>query len=107
MHHTCKKAISKMKALGRSELLDQWLSLHKEVIRLRDLKSDLPIAFHFVQGQLANCMQSGDWLLLDEINLASSETLECLSGILESSQGSIVLLERGDAKPIQRHPNFR
>ena len=52
-------------------------------------------------------MQSGDWLLLDEINLASSETLECLSGILESAQGSVVLLEKGDSKPIERNPEFR
>lgn len=49
----------------------------------------------------------GDWVLLDEINLASAETLECLSGLLESQRGSLFLLERGDREPIKRHPDFR
>ena len=59
--------------------------------------------------------------MLDEINLASTETLEVkfkntiilkiiislksLSGLLEG--GSIALNERGDIEPIQRHSNFR
>ena len=40
-------------------------------------------------------LRDGDWVLLDEINLASAETLECLSGLLESEAGSVVLTERG------------
>ena len=40
-------------------------------------------------------LNAGDWVLLDEINLAAAETLECLSGLLESSTGSIVLMDRG------------
>jgi midasin len=46
-------------------------------------------------------------ILLDEINLASSETLEALSTILESSTSSVVLTERGDLEPVERHPDFR
>lgn len=46
-------------------------------------------------------------MLLDEINLATAETLECLSGLLESNSGSLTLLERGDNKPIVRHKDFR
>ena len=52
-------------------------------------------------------LYKGDWVLLDEINLANAETLECLSGLLESQHGSLMLLERGDNQPIARHPNFR
>ena len=52
-------------------------------------------------------MREGCWLLLDELNLASSETLERLSGVLESATGSIILLERGDSLAIERHPDFR
>ena len=40
-------------------------------------------------------LRRGEWVLLDEINLASAETLECLSGLLESTSGSVVLMERG------------
>ena len=40
-------------------------------------------------------IRRGEWVLLDEINLAAAETLECLSGLLESTSGSIILMERG------------
>lgn len=46
-------------------------------------------------------------ILLDEVNLASSETLEALSTILESPTSSVVLTERGDLEPVERHPDFR
>lgn len=41
-------------------------------------------------------MKKGHWILLDEINLAAAETLECLSGLLEGNTRSLVLLDRGD-----------
>ena len=47
------------------------------------------------QGSLVQALRHGHWILLDEINLASSETLQLLSGILESDQGTIWLAERG------------
>jgi len=43
---------------------------------------------------------------LDEINLASAETLQCLSSLLESD-GTVTIYEKTDSKPISRHPNFR
>jgi midasin len=51
--------------------------------------------FSFVEGALVKAIKRGDWVLLDEINLATPETLECLNGVLESQQGSMVVLERG------------
>ena len=65
------------------------------------------LCFFPIVGKLSQCIERGDWLLLDEINLASSDTLECLSCVLESESGSIVLMERGDAKPLARHKEFR
>jgi len=51
---------------------------------------------HFVvQGLLVTALKAGHWVLLDEINLASAETLECLSGLLESASGSVILADRG------------
>lgn len=49
-----------------------------------------------MQGTLAQAVKKGHWILLDEINLAAAETLECLSGLLEGTAGSLVLLDRGD-----------
>ena len=46
-------------------------------------------------------------VLLDEINLASSETLERLCGLLDDAQGSVTLTEKGDSEALKRHPNFR
>lgn len=45
-------------------------------------------------------------MLLDEINLASAETLQCLSSLLETD-GTVTIYEKTDSKPIHRHPNFR
>ncbi|KAG5680585.1 hypothetical protein PVAND_010082 [Polypedilum vanderplanki] len=87
--------------------LARWKILEKKLKRLdQQLKTSTNLAFAFIPGSLVNCIRNGDWVLLDEINLASTETLECLSTILEPD-GSIVLLEKGDFVPIKRHPDFR
>ena len=46
-------------------------------------------------------------ILLDEINLASPETLECISSILRGPTASIMLTEQGSFAPVHRHPDFR
>jgi midasin (ATPase involved in ribosome maturation) len=69
------------------------------------LRQNNNFAFSFVEGSLVKALRRGDWVLLDEVNLASPETLECLSGLLDG--GSVTLTERGDTDPIPRHPDFR
>ena len=44
---------------------------------------------------------------MDEVNLASQETLEAISTLLEGTAASLILTERGDVEPIPRHPDFR
>ncbi|KAJ3272914.1 hypothetical protein HDV01_005111 [Terramyces sp. JEL0728] len=73
--------------------------------KMQQIKSNF--LFSFVEGSLVQAMKNGHWILLDEINLATAETLECLSGLLQGPDGSILLLERGDVQPIKRHQNFR
>ena len=53
------------------------------------------LVFSFIEGSLVKSIQTGDWILLDEINLATAETLEYLSGLLDGKAGSMVLTERG------------
>lgn len=65
------------------------------------------LLFSFVEGSLVEALTEGHWLLLDEINLASPETLNILAGLLRGSEASVTLTERGDSTPIPRHPNFR
>jgi midasin (ATPase involved in ribosome maturation) len=63
-------------------------------------------AFAHVDGLLVEAMKYGHWLLLDEINLATSETLQALAGILDG-QSKLCHGSSGDAESIIRHPGFR
>ena len=54
------------------------------VMNLRDAV-DHAFAFSFVEGVLVRALKEGHWILLDEINLASAETLQRLVGLLEVS----------------------
>lgn len=67
-------------------------------------------AFAFVEGNIVKAVRNGDWVLLDEINLASPDTLESIADLLQSgpdSTPSILLSETGEIERIQAHPNFR
>ena len=80
-----------------SHLLLEWQSINHDIQQLQKQQknAESTLAFRFVEGTLVQAVQKGDWVLLDEINLATPETLECLCGLLESSSGSVVLMERG------------
>ena len=62
------------------------------------LACDSGLAFAFTEGALVSAIRSGKWVLLDEMNLASSETLQRLCGLLDDSCGSVTLTERRDHK---------
>lgn len=67
-------------------------------------------AFAFVEGNIIRAVRNGDWVLLDEINLASPDTLESIADLLQSGPDatpSILLSETGEIERIQAHPNFR
>ena len=44
-------------------------------------------------------------VLLDEISLASSETLQQLCGLLGNARGSVTLTEQGNSEALQQHPD--
>ena len=73
----------------------KWISFKNEVQSLEERLSSEGLVFNFVEGTLVTALKSGQWVLLDEVNLATSETLECLSELLDSDAGSLVLTERG------------
>lgn len=112
MLHVSGTVFAKQLAAAQSgrkqeQILQRWSALRVKLQKLSaQLRNSINISFAFIPGSLVNCIQNGDWVLLDEINLASTETLECLSTILEPD-GSIVLLEKGDYVPVKRHPDFR
>ncbi|WCJ27054.1 Midasin [Euphorbia peplus] len=63
--------------------------------------------FSFVEGAFVTALRKGEWILLDEVNLAPPETLQRITGVLEGDYGSLCLAERGDISHIPRHPSFR
>ncbi|XP_048240547.1 midasin-like [Haliotis rufescens] len=107
MDHTQKSATKKFDK--GTEEHRQWKKmgrrLHQLKVQVQQIENAL--AFSFIEGTLVKALRAGDWVLLDEINLAAAETLECLSGLLESTSGSVVLTERGDVDPVVRHREFR
>jgi midasin len=67
-------------------------------------------AFTFVEGNIIKAVRNGDWVLLDEINLASPDTLESIADLLHSgpdSSPSILLSETGEIERVTAHPDFR
>ncbi|KAJ2476468.1 AAA ATPase midasin, partial [Coemansia sp. RSA 2320] len=62
------------------------------------------MVFRFVEGALVRAARSGTWILLDEINLATAETLACLGGLLQRER-TLLLAETGVR--IACHPDFR
>lgn len=82
---------------------------------LSDLEAQLAsgseaFAFSFLEGNIVKAVRNGDWVLLDEINLASSDTLEALTDLLGGGPDgtpSILLTETGSVERVVAHPNFR
>lgn len=72
-----------------------------------NLENARGMIFSFVEGAFVTAMKNGEWILLDEVNLAPPETLQRVMGVLEGEHGSLCLAERGDISYIDRHPNFR
>ena len=72
--------------------------------------SSRSFAFSFVEGSLVRAVRQGGWVLLDEINLASSDTLDSLVDLLSNGNGdrpSVLLPEATGTQKVEAHPNFR
>ncbi|MEQ2177456.1 hypothetical protein GOODEAATRI_003702, partial [Goodea atripinnis] len=73
----------------------------QDLVRLMDHVCKSALAKQLQERPEAQAVKKGHWILMDEINLAAAETLECLSGLLEGSAGSLVLLDRGDTGEVK------
>lgn len=107
MKQSHKAAVSRLTSDKKESRMKAWLSLGHKLMKLeQQVKAASRLTFAFIEGSLVKAMQEGHWVLLDEINLASAEILECLAGLLEDKSETIDLLEKGDKVPIKRHPDF-
>lgn len=107
MKQSYKSAVSRLTSEKKEKNLAKWLPFGHKLVKLeQQVKAASRLSFAFIEGSLVKAMQKGHWVLLDEINLASSEILECLAGLLEDKNETIHLIEKGDKVPIKRHPDF-
>ncbi|KAF6779511.1 hypothetical protein AHF37_00876, partial [Paragonimus kellicotti] len=108
MQHPSRLAVTRPETSARSD----WLTFLQQLDRLQRrleavAKANQPsLGFAFIEGALVRALQDGDWVLLDEINLAPAEMFDSLSGLLDSERGSLTLVERGDKEPLKRSSNF-
>ncbi|RYH29633.1 hypothetical protein EON65_07835 [archaeon] len=115
----CQSALAKLTQASKDSSfsniegkLEQWNDYLKTITRYREnlgkIKSGF--AFSFVRGLLLEAFEHGYWILLDEINLASAETLQGLSGFLDTKQHSTIVEghdAHGKPQKIFRHASFR
>ncbi|KAG6329770.1 hypothetical protein ID866_9320, partial [Astraeus odoratus] len=99
----------KVDGISLQESQSAWERFERDVdeFDMQHAQGQGKFAFDFVEGPLVKALRSGDWVLLDEINLASSETLECITTLLSGPTASITLTEKGSLEAIPRHPDFR
>ncbi|KAJ5599150.1 hypothetical protein N7450_000217 [Penicillium hetheringtonii] len=93
-------------------LRKRWESFQSQLsdFKAQVSQGDAKFAFAFVQGKIVRALRNGEWVLLDEVNLASPDTLENIASLLHhGSEGSpsVLLSEAGDVERVFGHPDFR
>lgn len=100
---------AKKKRKLNAQTLNDWAMFMRKVEDFDQKLKELNKAalFKFIEGLLVKAVRKGQWILLDEINLAPPDTLEGIADLLVSPP-SITLLEKGDDDAVVKaHPEFR
>ncbi|EXJ64606.1 hypothetical protein A1O7_00943 [Cladophialophora yegresii CBS 114405] len=108
--HTSKKR--KLETPKYEVLRQRWADFSEVLKQVRSVvdRGDRTHAFAFVEGRLVQAVREGQWVLLDEINLAPSDTLDHIIGLLrngDEGRPTLLLAEAGNIETIIAHPNFR
>ena len=119
MIHVIPKAKAKCTQISDSHLNNEWDHFQKKVNKLLKNLSTISagdqsnaignkLLFAFVNGALAEAARKGEWILLDEINMAEAEVLECLSEVINTERDRFAVSSTGqEGDIILKHPNFR
>ncbi|SPO01153.1 related to midasin (AAA ATPase) [Cephalotrichum gorgonifer] len=93
------------------DLIPRWDEFEKKLgqFNIQISNNTSAFTFAFVEGNIVKAARNGDWVLLDEINLATSDTLESIADLLTDpgETPSILLSETGEIERVKAHPNFR
>ena len=82
------------------ENLQNTFTQSKEKIK----KADKSFIFKFIEGKLVQSIKNGDWILLDELNLAPEDVLNKVVSIIDKT---VLITEKADVENIEIHPEFR
>ncbi|GLT49686.1 hypothetical protein SLA2020_232280 [Shorea laevis] len=116
--HRLKRGVKKFKKLvvkersgsarKRKKPLDEeaWENFSARLETARRQIASSGTFFSFAEGAFVTALKNGQWVLLDEVNLAPPEILQRIIGVLDGENGSLCLAEKGDVENIRRHPNF-
>lgn len=108
-HATKKRKLANPKY---DDLRKRWTSFSEAFFQIQAQieRGDKNHVFSFVEGRLVQAVRDGDWLLLDEINLASPDTLDAIISLLHNGDDeppSLLLAEAGKIESVIANPNFR
>ncbi|VFQ98584.1 unnamed protein product [Cuscuta campestris] len=91
-----------------AKIKEDWRNFSNKLKNARaQIRASSGIIFSFVEGAFVTALRNGDWILLDEVNLAPPEILQRIIGVLEEENGSLCLAEKGDITYIDRCSSFR
>ena len=86
---------------------ETWNALRKKMSKVsKAMVSENRLYFAFIQGVLTKAVSQGQWILLDEINMAESDVLDCVGEML-NPEVSRVQVQGNDGQTIEKHPDFR
>lgn len=102
----------KLQSPNIQKLKSRWDKFASEVqtFQMHLASGSRGFAFSFVEGNIVKAARNGEWVLLDEINLASPDTLETLADLIsDTTDGgpSILMTDTGDAERVHAHKDFR
>lgn len=108
----CKMCLRASTTKLSEDLLKNWNELYRKVKGLSNRMSSQDdcnsIALTFSDGPLLTAIKEGHWILLDEINLAEPDVLQCLLFVLDSLNKPYLSVQlTSPSKPIKIHPSFR
>ena len=81
-----------------------------EIFKLHLASGSKGFAFSFVEGNIIKAARNGEWVLLDEISLAPTDTLESIADLLSRTTDdgpSVLLTDSGDTERVYAHADFR
>ena len=102
----------KLRSLVSPSLRSRWdrFAIQVQTFQNHLTSGSKGFAFSFVESNLVRAARKGEWVLLDEINLASPDTLESVADLFsDTADGgpSILLTETGNIERIYAHKDFR